>query len=134
MTLLSLCLLQTQPHHSTYRNRVQKKMSQMTSTRKLWLDFKSLQITNKLKNCSKLSLLLPHNSLLNLKLFHMPLQFTFLREEFCTDYANVNWYSSSLTVAYSEQENRWTSQSQLNHRVQHHTKYEYHMFHHPTQS
>ena len=76
----------------------------MTSIRKLRLDFKSLQITNKLINCSRLSLPFLHNSLLNLKLFHMPLQFTFLREEFCTDYANVNWYLSSLTIAYCEQE------------------------------
>ena len=105
----------------------------MTSARRLMLDFKSLQITKRLKSCSKLSLLFLHPLFLNLKsssyafevhfwnckTLHRPCKCKLVFVEF-----NICIFWSGKPLA---------SQSQLNHQVQHHTIYDYYMFHYPTQ-
>ena len=101
-------------------------------SKKAHVDFKSLQIMKRLESYSRLCLLfyvfclkLKSSSYAfevyfwNRKTLHRPCKCKLVFVEF-----NICMFWSGKPLA---------SQSQLNHQVQHHTIYDYYMFHYPTQ-
>ena len=104
----------------------------MTSARRFMLDFKSLQITKRLKSCSRLSLLFLR-LLFEIEIFFICFQSLFwnwntLHRPFKCKLVFVEF---NICIFWSGKP--LASQSQLNHQVQHHTIYDYYMFHYPTQ-